>query len=251
MKFVDSHCHIADNVFYKNLSNLIPKWKSKGIVKIGAMATNMKSINRIIEISKIYSNLVIPSIGRHPWGAHKVTSNDYKKIEQFIIENKNAIIGEIGLDRYFVKEKEKQDKQIPLFNFFLELAQKHNRSIMLHITGAEEVVYDILTTFKLKSNICCHWYSGSEEILKQLRDIGCYFTINPKFISSRSHKKVLKYVDKNRLLTESDGPVKFQGKVNSPEIIPILINQIASELKENKIKLARQIHQNYLDYLQN
>ncbi|NHJ48111.1 MAG: TatD family deoxyribonuclease [Asgard group archaeon] len=250
VKFIDSHCHLADNVFFKKLPELIPDWRSKGIIKVGAMATNMKTTKRILELHKVYPNFIVPSIGRHPWGAHKVSQDELQIIEQLITENKSAVIGEIGLDHYFVKEKDKQEKQLPLFKFFLELAQKYKRPIMLHVTGAEKNIFEILSTFKLESKICCHWYSGPEGILKKLRDIGCYFTINPSFQASKNHRKVLENVNLNHLLTESDGPVKFQGKTNSPTIIPSLVTKIATKLEINESKLESIIYQNYLDFLQ-
>jgi TatD DNase family protein len=251
LKYIDCHCHLADNIFYRKISENITDWKNLGIVKIGAMATNMKTTARILELQEQFPEIIIPSIGRHPWGAHKVKLEDRKKYKQLVIQNTNAIIGEVGLDYYFVKDKNQQETQKPLLSFFLQLAQKYKRSVMLHVTGAEKDISETLKTHKITVNVCCHWYSGPIKYLKELNNLGCYFSINPSFIQSKNHKKILEIVDVKQILTESDGPVKFQGKVNSPEIIPFLTMQIATQLKIPERDLAGIIHQNYEKFLRN
>lgn len=223
MFFLDCHCHLADNYFFRNIDSLIQDWKKVGLIKIGTMSTNIKSIQRNILLSQKYPELIVCGIGRHPWGAHKITEKELSQIEKHLIENKNAIIGEVGLDHYFIKEKEIQEKQIPLFKTFLGMAQKYKRSLMLHMTGAEKNVLELLSSFQPKVNVCCYWYLGPEKILRELNDLGCYFSINPSFMNSKNHRKVMDVVSIERLLTESDGPVKSQGKINTPQIIPFLI----------------------------
>jgi TatD DNase family protein len=228
---------------------MISEWKKYGLMKIGTMSTNIKSIYRNINLSLKYPDIIICGIGRHPWGAHKISEKELLQIEKLLIENKKAIIGEVGLDYYFIKEKEKQEKQIPLFKAFLEMAQKHKRSLMLHTTGAEKEVFNLLSTFQTKVNICCHWFSGPEKILRKLNDMGCFFSINPAFIRSKNHRRILEIVSLERILTESDGPVKSIGITNTPIIIPELIDLIAKELKIRSIELAKIILENYTRYL--
>ena len=249
MNFLDCHCHLADNFFYRNIDELIQEWKGYGLKKIGTMSTNIKSIHRNIKLSLKFPDFITCGIGRHPWGAHKISEEELSQIEKLIIENKKAIIGEVGLDYYFIKEKEKQEKQKPLLKAFLEMAKKHKRSLMLHTTGAEKDIYQMLSTFQPEVNICCHWYSGSEEILRKLNDLGCYFSINPAIIRSKSHRRILEIVSLERLLTESDGPVKSKGITNTPKIMPELIAIIAKELKIKDNELAMIIIENFSNYL--
>ncbi len=134
MNFIDCHCHLADNYFYKNIDNLILECRELGLTRIGTMSTNMKSIQRNILLSQKYPDFIISGIGRHPWGAHKVKENEIKQMEKYLIENKEAIVGEVGLDHYFIKDKKDQKEQTPIFESFLKMATKHKRSIMLHTT---------------------------------------------------------------------------------------------------------------------
>ena len=228
---------------------LVDEWNKLGIKKIGAMATNLKTTMRNLEVSSKYPKLFAIGIGRHPWGAHKCTEEERGRFEKIVCDSRVDIIGEIGLDHYFVKEKEKYPQQKKVLEFFLKLAQQYSKPVMLHQTGAEKEILDILTTFQLKGNICCHWYSGPIDVLRELNDLGCFFSINPAFLRSKNHRNILGVVSKEKLLTESDGPVKFQGEPGSPSVMPFLCEKIAEELKLTAEDVSNQIFLNFQAYL--
>ncbi|GAG98946.1 unnamed protein product, partial [marine sediment metagenome] len=149
-----------------------------------------------------------------------------EKIEQqldsiidLIKTNKQNIcaIGEIGLDHYFVKDKELYPLQKTIFDKMLLLAQDLELPVNLHTKGAEKIVFDTLPSYKIP-NINIHWYSGPERFLKLGMDRGYYFSITPAISNSPVVKKVVLNVDKEHLLLESDGPVKYTGKISVPAI---------------------------------
>ena len=189
MNYIDIHCHLADNYFWKQIGELIPKWKNLNITKIGAMATNIKSSIRNLELAEKYPEIILPAIGRHPWGAHKFNEKEQEVFEELLENQKVVIIGEIGLDYYFIKEPEKYPKQIEVFQYFLKQAQRKSKPVMLHTTGAEKTICEILSTEKLTINVCCHWYSGPEKELRILTNKGCYFSINPAIIRSKNQQR--------------------------------------------------------------
>ena len=159
---------------------MIIDWEKLGVKKIGTMTINPKTAKRNLELVKSYPKMIVLAIGRHPWGAHKFTDEEKIEFEELAKNKKTKVIGEIGLDCYFVKEKEKYEKQVIMFEFFLELAEKYSKPMMLHTTGAERDIVNILTTKSPKVNVCCHWFSGGIKELDALIDMGCYFSINPE-----------------------------------------------------------------------
>ena len=58
----------------------------------------------------------------------------------------------------------------------------------------------------------------------------CFFSINPAVLKSQRHLTVLESVPIDQLLTESDGPVKFDGKQGSPALMPFLCKEIVKLL---------------------
>ncbi|MBK5114094.1 MAG: TatD family hydrolase [Candidatus Heimdallarchaeota archaeon] len=251
MTYIDCHLHISDKYFFKRIDNLLLDWNEYNIGKIGAVATNLRESQRNIEVATKYPSLILAGIGRHPWGAHKFNDQELMIFRGLAQKPEVSFIGEVGLDHYHIKEKDKWPWQEQVLKQFITIANESKKSLMLHQTGAEEELYELLSTSKIDVNFCCHWYSGPDKVLKNLIDLGGYFSINPNFIRSRKHRRVLELVDQHNLLTESDGPVKFQGEQGSPELIPQLCKEITKELMIQPDDFAGIVKENYDNYLKN
>ena len=208
----------------------------------------MSSISqeRVLEIANKHPE-IYASLGIHP---EEVTMN--KKIEQqldsindLIKQNKQNIcaIGEIGLDHHFVKDKELYPLQKTIFNKMLSLAQDLELPVNLHTKGAEKIVFDTLPSYKIP-NVNIHWYSGPENYLKLGMDRGYYFSITPAISYSPVVKKVVLNVDKEHLLLESDGPVKYSGRIGVPAMVKNVLNSISTLKEINSDELERQIEEN-------
>ncbi len=240
---IDVHCHA--NLFL-TIDKVIEDAKKMGVEKIVAVAMSSISQERVLELAGQY-NEVFASLGIHP---EEVKMNE--KIEQqldsiidLIKQNKQNIcaIGEIGLDHHFVKDKTLYPLQKTIFNKMLLLAQDLELPVNLHTKGAEKIVFDTLPSYKIP-NINIHWYSGPENFLKLGMDRGYYFSITPAISYSPVVKKVVLNVDKEHLLLESDGPVKYSGKIGVPAMVKNVLNSI-SKLKEiNSDELEKQIEEN-------
>ena len=240
---IDVHCHIN---LYLTIDKVIKNARDVGVEKIIAVAMSSISQERILEMASQY-NEVFASLGIHP---EEVKMNE--EIEQqldliidLITKNKQNLcaIGEIGLDHYFVKDKELYPLQKTIFEKMLLLAQDLKLPVNLHTKGAEKIVFDTLPSYKIP-NINIHWYSGPENFLKLGMDRGYYFSITPAISYSPVVKKVVLNVDKEHLLLESDGPVKYSGKIGVPAMVKNVLNSI-SKLKEiNSDELEKQIEEN-------
>ena len=240
---IDVHCHIN---LYLTIDTVIKNARDVGVEKIIAVAMSSMSQERVLEIARQH-NEVFASLGIHP---EEVKMNN--KIEQqldsiidLIKKNKHKIcaVGEIGLDHFFVKDKELYPLQKTIFDKMLLLAQDLELPVNLHTKGAEKIVFNILPSYKIP-NVNIHWYSGPEKFLKLGMDRGYYFSITPAISYSPVVKKVVLNVDKEHLLLESDGPVKYSGKVGVPALVKNVLNSI-SKLKEiNSDTLEKQIEEN-------
>jgi len=208
----------------------------------------MSSISqeRVLEIAR-QNNEVYASLGIHP---EEIKMNDKIELQldsiiDLIKANKQNLcaVGEIGLDHYFVKNKDLYPLQKTIFNKMLALAQDLELPVNLHTKGAERLVFDILPSYNIP-NINIHWYSGPEQFINLGIDRGYYFSITPAISYSPVVKKVALIVDKEHLLLESDGPVKYSGSVSVPAIVKNVLHAI-SKLREIKSdELEKQIEEN-------
>ncbi len=256
MKFHDAHCHIADKGFMKDfdLDTCIVEWVNQGMEFIIGVSTKYSQSLKIIELSKKYYE-IIPGIGVHPWSAKKSMNEELRNnFTSLVEENPILVIGEIGLDRHFIKKEEYYSSQEEFFRFFLDLSVKYNRPVNIHLKGAEKEVASILTEYDIPShNVLIHWYSGPPEILDEFIERDYFFTINPSILGGSSHISVLHKVARNRMLTESDGNVKYtinnERIIGSPGIIPQVISKIAEIKSETVERISSELQTNLRRYL--
>ena len=240
---IDVHCHVN---LYLTIDRVIKNAHDAGVEKILAVAMSSISQERVLEIASRYSE-VFASLGIHP---EEVKMNEKIEVQlnsiiDLIKKNKQSIcaIGEIGLDHHFVKDKELYPLQKTIFDKMLLLAQDLELPINLHTKGAENIVFDTLPSYKIP-HINIHWYSGPEKYLKLGIDRGYYFSITPAISYSPVVKKVALNVDKEHLLLESDGPVKYSGKIGVPAMIKNVLNSISMLKEVNSDELEKQIELN-------
>lgn len=240
---IDIHCHAN---LYLVIDEIIKEAKSVGVEKIISVGMSFISLERILEISDKYDTLYA-ALGIHPEevNVNRDIENQLDSAIDIIKKNKEKIcaIGEIGLDHHFVKDKEFYPLQKKIFENMLSIAQDLELPVNLHTKGAEKLVFDLLPSYTIP-NVNIHWYSGPEEFLNEGVDRGYYFSITPAISYSPAVKKTVLKVDKEFILLESDGPVKYSGKIGTPAMIKDVLATI-SKLKEIDSKeLEAQIEKN-------
>lgn len=238
---IDIHCHIN---LYIAIDEIIKEAENAGVVKIIGVGMSAIGLERIVKISNQYDS-IYAALGIHPEEVrmNKNIESQLDSVLDTIRNNKDKIcaIGEIGLDHHFVKEKELYPLQKEIFDRMLSLADELKLPVNLHTKGAEKLVFDTLPSYKNIPNVNIHWYSGPEDILKLGIDRGYYFSITPAISYSPAVKKVALTVDNEHLLLESDGPVKYSGKIGTPAMIRDVLNiiskfkNIPSDILENQI----------------
>jgi TatD DNase family protein len=205
--FFDTHCHLT---LFPDIPSTIDKARNSSVKKILAVSMYFKDNWEVIKLAKQYQE-VIPALGLHPVQAASVQDCDAKLeiIKNLILDNEITVIGEIGLDRYFVKEAAGWKQQEKVLKFFIELALKNNLTINLHAKYAETELIELLAEYDLK-NVVIHWFAGSPALVQRGINQGYYFSVTPEVFYSTRMQKLVELVPLNQLLTESDGPVTYK-----------------------------------------
>lgn len=207
---IDAHTHLDRYLFKRFGEDITPILKQIEKYKILTISNSMDltsyMTNRRISRKSKY---IVPAFGIHPWNAYRyVDKTDL--VQKLIRESK--IIGEIGLDHSFVKDKGKYPSQRKIFELFL--SKTKNKIISLHTKGAEKDVLDLLRTYG-NNRVIIHWYSGSLDILEEMTEEGYYFSTSPEIKFSDHIKKIVKEIPLDHILTETDnpgGPQSYMGK---------------------------------------
>lgn len=219
--YVDAHNHLE--MYGDNLSKALDMINKNNIKTLGC-SMDIKTYLFTKELSRNNSN-IIPCFGIHPWEAH----NNYKNLDmydEYIKECK--VVGEIGLDYYWVLEKKKYPYMLQVFEYFLQKSKEYNKLTNIHTKGAEEEIFENIKKYNLRTPII-HWYSGPLSVLKKLLDYGCYFTISVDIDHSQLTKEIVKRVPLNRILTETDGPTSLQW-VNGQYGYPLQVKNIVKQI---------------------
>ncbi|TFF88194.1 MAG: hypothetical protein EU549_03470 [Promethearchaeota archaeon] len=248
ISYYDAHCHLTQ---FKNINRIITKCLENNVDKIIAVAMFKKENEEVLELNKKFSETVIPALGIHPLAISDNTNTEkmYKSIKKLIVENleRVKIIGEIGLDKYFSKDPKIWKKQESIFNDFLTLAEKRGLGVTVHGKSAELEILETLEEYSINPTII-HWYStDSRKLIKRGIDDGFYYSVNLSSNYSKNVINLIKETPISRLLTESDGPVKYKplNLIGSPLLIPKVVENIANIKKLNKKEVGSILSDNF------
>lgn len=124
-----------------------------------------------------------------------------------------SYIGEIGLD-FSRNGKPTSDKQLQTFKFVLEVISGTQKFITIHSRGAEKTIFDTLNSYDV-CPVIFHWYSGKMKLVEEILHYGHYLSVNTAMISSKSGKRIIERIPRERILLESDNPFVKIGNVPS------------------------------------
>ena len=200
----DSHIHLSDPAYQEDLTHII---KGMEIMKIKACCVSMDYENskRTLEIAK-QSNLILPFIGIHP----ECANDDLEKMITLIEDNIDIIsgIGEIGLDPTYVNSDEDKKNQTKVFESLLSIAEKNNKPVSIHSRKSLDDVFEVMKSYKTK-NALLHWFDGSKKQLKIAMDMDFFVSYGPVLIYANDKQTLLGKTDQDKILVETDGPVRF------------------------------------------
>jgi TatD DNase family protein len=244
----DTHTHLNDPWYKKeglDSSEILERSKKVGVSYFCNVGFDIKSSAKAIQQAAKYHE-VYAAVGIHPNEAHKVdVVLDSEEIDTLANGNKVVAIGEIGLDYYHDGQKYK-DVQIELFKAQLDIANKHDLPVSLHIRDidgsiqAYEDALEILIEKKVKSGIV-HCYTQGPELARRFIEHGFYISIPGivTFSSAKDLHETVKDLSLNSMLLETDAPYltpsPMRGKINTSEYIVYTAEYVA-KLKKTDVQ---------------
>lgn len=213
--FTDSHCHIYKE-YYENINDVLEQANERNVSRVISNGCNIASCKEVLELASQYDNYYC-TLGIHPESVLDYSDEDIKFIEENLSNPKVVAIGEIGLDYHYGKEN--RDEQIKLFELQLSLAEKDNKSVVIHTRDAIEETYNILKKYNLRGVI--HSFSGSFEMAEKFIKLGYILGINGVItFKSCKLKEVYKNISLDNIILETDSPYltpePYRGKQNNP-----------------------------------
>jgi len=244
----DAHIHLSDAEYEHDIP-LILNCMERLCIKACCVSMDYTSSKKTLELGK-QSDFILPFIGIHPEKAQDDTESTFK----LIVENNEKIsgIGEIGLDSTYTNSDEEFGKQEEVFKTQLSYAEKFGKPVSIHSRKTLDQILEILPSYKVPS-ILLHWFDGSKKQLQQAMDLDCYVSFGPVMVYSKDKQVLLSKANKDKILVETDGPVRFsrcfENKTAQIDFIPRIVFCASKVLHVNYDELCGVIEQNSQHFL--
>ncbi len=253
---IDSHCHIQFKAFDKNRDEVIARCIEKDVI-MNTIGTQMTTSQRAVELAEQYDK-VYATVGLHPIQHKKVKVEEEDTMfvargEDFdtsfysgLIERSEKVIavGETGLDAYHVPKdvdiNAVFDDQWDVFLKHVELAEKYDIPVVIHVRDAHEEMIKRLQAMPKVPRAVVHCFTGNWQEAQAYLDLGFYLgftgvvTFPPKKTDPTSQialNEVVENIPLDRILVETDAPFlapqAYRGKQSEPWMTEEVIRHIA------------------------
>ncbi len=276
MKYFDAHTHVQFVAYDADREEVLARAK-EAEVGMNLVGTQIDTSRAAVELAEKHDD-VYASIALHPVHTSKslhdtkelggegkaFTSRgeqfDFDAYEKLAQSPKVIAIGECGLDYYRLEEDTKK-VQTEVFLQHIELANKLNKPLMLHIrdsahqSGSDASAYlDSLEILKAhppsgragaKSPGDVHFFAGNWDIAKQFLDLGFTLSFTGVLTFTHDYDEVVRNTPMDMLLTETDAPyitpVPYRGQRNEPIHVREVVKAMARIKDVPEEEMAAQI----------
>ena len=233
---IDSHAHIYSDVFDEDRDEVIARAKEAGIDKIILANADMISLPKLLDVCKKYPDTCYGSIGLHPTDVKADYKELLAELKSHFDDYPFVAIGEIGVDLYWDKTFEQEQKDALLTQ--IAWAVEKDLPIILHIRDAFDLFYEIMDACpELPAKGVIHSFSGTIEDVRRIKALGnFYFGINGIATFKNSNMDdVVKEIGLDRLMIETDAPflapVPKRGKRNEPAFVAYVADKMSDILE--------------------
>ena len=251
MKLFDSHCHLDDNAFSRDLPEVIERAKRAGVTRMTTIGVDRETSNRAVEIAESHPG-VYATVGFHPHDARHCSEAALHKLAELAARPKVRAWGEIGLD--FNRMHSPQRAQEAWFVRQLEISGGLNLPIVLHERDSGGRLLDILQAdFSPGRTGVVHCFSGTGKELESYLDLGLFIGVTG-IVTMKDRgaplRRLVSRIPDDRLLIETDAPylapapARNKHRRNEPAFVVLVLEKLAQIRHDTASDLARKTRQN-------
>jgi len=252
---IDSHCHLADEAFARDLGEVVSRAKAAGVERVLVIleAGNPKEAEQAAALSALWPQTRY-AIGVHPHQAHAFGEDPARAAsvvrEQLASTPLARAVGEIGLDYHY--DFSPRDVQQAVFRAQLRLACELDLPVVLHTREAEDDTVAILEAEGAgRVRGVLHCFTGTAALADAGLALGLYVSFAGilTFPKAEELRTVARRVPIERTLTETDSPFlappPHRGKRNEPAYVARVVETLAALHAADASDLARRTAANF------
>lgn len=241
--FFDSHSHLHDEKFARDIEPVIARAKAAGVDRILTLGDTLTASRRALALARRAPE-VLAAVGVHPNCANEWNDRSEAELHELAESPRAVLIGEIGLDYHY--HTVPHDRQRAVFRRQLAIAREHNMAVSIHCREAyADTIADLRAEKAEEIGGVLHCFGGTREDAQALIDLGFYLGVGGSCTYPKSDdlRETLRTVGLNHLLLETDSPYlspqQKRGRRNEPAHIPIIARFLAEFLEEPYRDVAR------------
>ncbi|MBR5127310.1 MAG: TatD family hydrolase [Roseburia sp.] len=242
----DTHAHYDDEQFDSGREALLASLPDCGIKRVVNVGASIASTRNSIELAEKY-DFIYAAVGVHPSEISELNEERLAWLRELTKLEKVVAVGEIGLDYYWDKEPEVQERQRYWFKRQMELAREANLPIIVHSRDAAADTLQVMKEAHAEEIPgVIHCYSYSPEMALEFIKMGYYIGVGGvvTFKNAKKLKETVEQIPLERILLETDcpymAPEPYRGKRNDSRYIPYIVEKIA-ELKQVSVEEVERI----------
>jgi TatD DNase family protein len=233
MTFTDSHTHLYATEFDGDRDAMIQRALQLNVAHLFLPAIDSEYHGRMLELAGKYPDVCHPMMGLHPTSV-KADYQDELTIVSGYLENpelKFYAIGEIGIDLYWDKTHEREQRIA--FSRQLDLAIQNDLPVVIHTRNSMDIALGMVAErHDPRLRGVFHCFSGNTGQSEQAVSLGFMLGIGGVVTYKNSGlQAVVEQTALENLLLETDAPwlppVPYRGQRNEPSYIPLIAQKIA------------------------
>ena len=251
MNLFDSHCHLDDKSYNKDLPAVIERARQAGVKKIMVVGITEKTSTQAVGIASSFGGCYA-SVGIHPHDATHCSTAILDNLRKLSNTPQVKAWGETGLD--FNRMFSPREIQESCFIRQVEIAGEENLPLIFHERDSKGRFLELLSAHMKKDQTgVVHCFSGNHEEMEKYLEMGLYIGITGIVtIRKRAEtlRRLVKIMPEDRILVETDAPYltpepdKRQAKRNEPAFVKSVLMSVAEIRQTDPEKLASAIWAN-------
>jgi TatD DNase family protein len=252
---IDSHCHLADDAFAKDLHEVVERAQIAGVTHALCIlaAENPIEAKRAIELARVWPGVRF-GIGLHPHQAGQFSGREAEVVPMVrgvlaSIPEARAV-GEIGLDYHY--DFAPRHVQQEVFRLQIRLARELDLPVIIHTREAESDTLAILREETAGSvRGVMHCFTGTQTLADEALALGMHLSFAGivTFPKGANVRDVAALVPADRILCETDSPylapTPHRGKRNEPAWVVRIAEDLAAIRHVPLEDLRRQTRANF------
>jgi TatD DNase family protein len=205
-----------------------------GLVQIGC---DLSAARWTVGAVDVHPELV-GGVALHPTEATKhAAAGDldraFAEIEKLAAHPRIRVVGETGLDHYWVTDDAGRSAQEESFRRHIELAKRLGKVLQIHDRDAHDDVLRVLREEGAPERTVFHCFSGDAGMARHCVDQGWYLSFAGPltFKNATSLREALLAVPLDRVMVETDAPyltpAPYRGRPNASYLVPYTVRAMA------------------------